>query len=350
MLLDLHPRVLHLGGARSVAMAQVAAGRRLFVAVVVGLFGGAWCLMLLRAKAHPGDFSQIWYAARAVLAGQDPYPLIGPGRAFDFDFPLRYPLPAVLLAVPFAPFRQDIASCLFIGLGLACLAWVLMEHGHAPLIGLLSAGVSSAINSVQWSPLLAAATVLTPLGVIFVAKPTIGAAMFAARPSRWAIVGGAGLVALAFLVQPHWLTAWRGALSDRTGLTSLLLHPGGAVGLLCVLRWRRPEARMLAVLVCVPMAPILYETAPLVLIPRRWWEAVLLVLTSYGVLAWVMRVPLTDAHSLPAHLANSADGIALILVPVATLMVLMRPNEGTVPAWLDRAMVYFPLSLRGARD
>lgn len=313
-------------------------GRRLFVAVVVGVLGGGWAVALLHAKSAPGDFEQVRYAARAVLAGRDPYQLIGPGKPFAFDFAFRYPLSAAIAAIPVVPLPADLAAGLFLGAGLACLAWALMRHGHAPLIGLLSAGVASAIDSVQWSPLLTAATVLAPLGVLLVAKPTIGLAMFAARPSRWAVGGAALLTLIAFIVQPNWVTGWREALTDRVGLTSLVLHPGGAVALLCLLKWRRPEARMLAVLACVPMTPALYETVPLLLIPRRWWEAALLVLASYGVFAWVMRVPLRDLSDYAAHMANSADAIALVLVPLATLMVLRRPNEGTVPAWLDASL------------
>jgi hypothetical protein len=83
---------------------------------------------------------------------------------------------------------------------------------------------------------------------------------------------------------------------------------------------------MLAVLACVPVTPALYETVPLLLIPRRWWEASLFVLASYAVLAWVQRVPLRGLSNFSAHMANSADAIALLLFPLATLIVLMRPN------------------------
>jgi hypothetical protein len=325
----------------------VPRGRRLFVSIVVGVLSGGWAMVLLREKRDPGDFAQTWYAARALLAGQNPYGLIGPGRAFGSDFEFRYPLPAAVAAIPFAPLPRDVASGVFIGLGLACLAWILMRHGHAPLIGLVSAGVASAINSVQWSPVLAAATVIAPLGILLAAKPTIGLAMFAARPSWWAVGGGMLLVAASFVAQPEWLAAWRAATSNHLGISALALHPGGALGLLGLLKWRRPEARMLAALVCVPMAPFLYETVPMLLIPRTWWEATLVVLASYGVLGWGMRAPLTDYASLPAHIMNSANAISLVIVPLATALVLRRPNEGAVPAWLEARVRAWPAWLRG---
>jgi hypothetical protein len=325
----------------------VPAGRRLFVAVVIGVFSAVWTTVRLRAELHAGDFGQIWFAARALLSGGDPYDLIGPGKPFAMDFSFRYPLPAVLVAVPMTPLNDYVASGLVIGLGLGCLAWALMRNGHAPLLGLMSAAIASALSSVQWSPLLAAATVLAPLGVLYVAKPTIGLAMFIARPSRWAIVGGIGLMVVAFLIQPNWLAQWRNALTDRTGTATLALHPGGALALLALIKWRRPEARMLAVLACVPMTPALYETVPLLLIPRRWWEAALLVAASYGVAGWVMRMPLRDIRDYAPLMATSADAIALTLLPLATFMVLRRPNEGSIPAWLERRIVRWPRSLRG---
>jgi hypothetical protein len=200
---------------------------------------------------------------------------------------------------------------------------------------------------VQWSPLLTAATVLTPLGVLFAAKPTIGLALFAARPSRWAVGGGAVLCAVAFGLQPTWLWEWRDALTNRIGITALVFHPGGAVALLALLRWRRPEARMLAVLVCVPMSPALYETIPLLLIPRRWWEAMLFVLAGYVVAVWVQGVPRTGVTLWDAQMRQSATAIALVLIPLVTAMVLQRPNEGTVPAWLERRLTNVPGWLRG---
>lgn len=325
----------------------VPSRRRMFVALVVGVFSGVQTTLNLRGKPYPGDFVQVWFAARAILRGHDPYTLIGPGRPFAFDFSFRYPLSAAVVAIPVTPLDSNIACGVFVGLGLACLAWTLMRHGHAPLIGLLSASVASAIDSVQWSPLLAATIAIVPLGVVLAAKPTIGLAMFVARPSRWALLGGLAVIAVAFAFLPTWLVEWHDALSDRTGISTIVSHPGGAIALLGLLKWRRPEARMLAVLACVPMTPVLYETVPLLLIPRRWWEALLLVLASYAVLGWSMRVPLTDYSFYAAHMANSAAVIALVLYPLATLLVLRRPNQGSVPAWLERHLVSFPVWLRG---
>ena len=51
--------------------------------------------------------------------------------------------------------------------------------------------------------------------------------------------------------------------------------------LLAILRWRRPEARLLIALACVPQSMLLYETVPLFLVPRTFRESALLVALSY---------------------------------------------------------------------
>ena len=308
-----------LNACQSHVTSAVRRDRRLLVAFVVGVLGGVRTTMLLRGKTYPADFEQVWFAARALLKGHDPYALIGPGRAFPFDFQFHYPLTAAVVAIPVTPFSADVACGVFLGLGLAALAWALMHHGHAPLIGLVSAAAGSAIDSTQWSPILAAAIAIPPLGVFFVAKPTIGLAMFAARPSRWAILGGLAVAVVAFLVRPSWAGEWREAVADQRGMTILIRHPGGIFALLALFRWRRPEARMLAVLACVPMTPALYETVPLLLIPRRWWEAAFLVLASYGVLGWAMRTPLSLA-TYGVVMTNSANAFGSPLTQVPPLM------------------------------
>ena len=55
---------------------------------------------------------------------------------------------------------------------------------------------------------------------------------------------------------------------------------GGPLILLALLRWRRPEARLLVALGCIPHTTMLYEALPLFLVARRWQEGVLLAALS----------------------------------------------------------------------
>jgi hypothetical protein len=76
--------------------------RRLGIAAVAAVLGAALTYLHARSGGRPPDFTQLWYAARAVLHGEDPYTLIGRGRAFEWQNGFFYPLPAAILATPFA--------------------------------------------------------------------------------------------------------------------------------------------------------------------------------------------------------------------------------------------------------
>jgi hypothetical protein len=61
------------------------------------------------------------------------------------------------------------------------------------------------------------------------------------------------------------------------------MWPGGALVLLALLRWRRPEARLLAAMACIPLTASWYEALPLLLIGQTKRECqVLSLLSSAG--------------------------------------------------------------------
>ena len=301
----------------------------------------------------PRDFGQVWFAARSLLRDVDPYPLVGPGLTFQWDSPLVYPLTAALLAIPFTPFPEPVASMLFAALGGAVFAWVLMAYGYGPLFGFFSLSMREASAAAQWSPIISACFVLAPLSFILIAKPTIGVALFVARPSWWAVAGGVILLTAAYLVQPTWIADWMGAVeryremgAPNAPYRAIVSFPGGALALLCLLRWRRPEARLIAALVCVPITPMLYETLPLFLIPRTFWEAATLVGLSYAqhhVTTALVPVPWTHAN----FMAVTGQMFVLLMYLPATIMILRRPNEGALPSWVERRIARWPAWLRG---
>lgn len=65
---------------------------RIVVSLGVGLACGAssWYFWTI-PHAIPSDFAQLWAAARGFLQGVNPYEVVGPGRPFEWDFPLLYP-------------------------------------------------------------------------------------------------------------------------------------------------------------------------------------------------------------------------------------------------------------------
>lgn len=325
--------------------------KRLLIAIALGLLAGLRTHLIATMVEAPRDFGQVWYAARAVFAGRDPYALIGPGLAFDWPAPFFYPLPAAIAVTPLAPLSATWASTVFMAIGGACFAWALMEHGYPALLGFASSSVVFAAELAQWAPILSAGIVIAPLGAIWIAKPTIGMALFVARPSKWPIIGGGVLCGLAFLLQPHWVESWRTALSMTTSVRGVgfpyiapAMMPGGIIALVALARWRRPEARLIAALACVPQTLLLYEAVPLFLVPRTLRETELLVFLSYVALGLM---PHTGAFA--ANIDASGRIIVLLLYIPATLMVLRRPNAGPIPSSIEQRIAHWPEWLRGTR-
>jgi hypothetical protein len=327
--------------------------QRAIFSLACGLLAGMITIQKNAREPTPRDFEQVWFAARSLVDGLNPYPRVGPGLAFDWPFPLLYPLPAAVIGVPFAPFPAQTATVLFSILGGAALAWALMAYGYGPLFGFFSMPVRAAFESVQWGPLLSAATVIAPLGLFLVAKPTVGGAIFLSRPSRWAFIGALVFGGAAFAVQPGWVADWLDAIARDNAIwaptvpyRAPITFIGGPLVLLCLLRWRRPEARLVAALVCVPQTLVWYEAVPLMLVPRTFWQSVALVGIGYVGHTWVrLHLPPVFHERLSYQLVGQAMIWSLYLP--CTLMVLRRPNEGWLPPWVERRIAHWPAWLRG---
>ncbi|MDB4884122.1 MAG: hypothetical protein JWL95_2888 [Gemmatimonadetes bacterium] len=320
-------------GPSAIVGAPVPIRRRLLLSVLLGMITGAVTLQRILNSPLPRDFGQVWFAARSILAGLNPYALVGPHLAYDWPWPLLYPLPAAIIAIPLSPFPLPIATVLFSTLAGMAFAWALMEYGYGPLFGFFSGSVHMAAEAAQWSPLLAAAVVVPPLSIFLIAKPTIGAAIFFARPSRWAIGGGVVLAAIAFAVQPTWLMDWLGAIAQNNRqwapnrpYQAPLLYPGGILALAALARWRRPEARLIAALACVPQTTMQYEAVPLFLVPRTFVESAILVACSYAQ-HFFGRYLVSSMPTPEEHLQLSGRWLALVMYIPVTIMVLRRPNE-----------------------
>jgi hypothetical protein len=201
--------------------------------------------------------------------------------------------------------------------------------------------------------LFAAALVVAPLAILFVAKPTVGAAVFFARPSRWAFIGAAVFGGIAFLVQPGWVAEWFDAIrrnnahwAPTTPYRAPVTFIGGPLVLLALLRWRRADARLVAAMVCVPQTLVLYDVVPLFLVPRTFWQAVFLVVISHTGHFWV-RAHLPPGYHESLNYALVGQAMIWSLFLPCTAMVLLRSNEGRIPKWMERSVARWPAWLRG---
>jgi hypothetical protein len=316
--------------------------RRVLLVTAIGLAAAVYADQFF---AHPrtgimaSDFGQVWFGSRTLLAGSNPYDVVGPGRAFDWPFPLLYPVTALLAATPLAWLPLRLAETIFVGLGAGLLAWGLTRRtiANPQLLVFASFSMMAAAQCVQWSPLLTAAALIPTLGFVFAAKPTIGLALCLAYPSRRALIGCIAIAVLSFVVWPSWPWHWIATLPSASHITAPIMRPGGFLLALALLRWRRPEARLLFALGCVPQTPTLNETVPLFLVVQTLPEGLTL-----------MSLTIVAAHIVGAVYQGTADyqgwmagvgiaGLWLVYLP-CLIMVLRRPNVGVQPVW--RSSVY----------
>jgi hypothetical protein len=177
-----------------------------------------------------------------------------------------------------------------------------------------------------------------------VLKPNIGLAATLAKPTRIGILGGAALLIGTLVIQPTWPRQWLDNLHSMPPHPAPIFIPGGALILVAALRWRRPEARLLVTMACVPQLMYFADQLPLWLVPRTRRETLLLSATS--IVAWAAALLII----IPADGSPALTGAPYVLVGVylpAVVMVLRRPNEGAIHPVLERMVARLPHWLRG---
>jgi hypothetical protein len=124
-------------------------------------------------------------------------------------------------------------------------------------------------------------------------KPTLGAAVFAGRPTWTGLAASALLLLVSFAILPGWLGGWRGSVSSAWAVYSPPVRWAGGAGFLLLgslLRWRDPDARLLCVMALAPQLPLFYDQLLVQGVARTPREAWILVATSWvGGLAWAIQ-------------------------------------------------------------
>jgi hypothetical protein len=296
------------------------------------LFGlaAAACVLAALTSAHPPhtDWDQIYFGARAFLSGDDPYVTVRHDQ-----YPSYYPATAFLVAAPFVWLPFLWAKVAWVGVGTWAFVTAMTRRGGWGLLALASAPFLNAVLLQQWSPLLVGGTAIPWLSLAWAAKPTLGAALFVAYPSRKAAWLGLSLVVLSLVISPDWPARWLAVARQGPHLPPVA-RPGGALLLLGLLRWRRPEGRLLAALSLVPQISMAYELVPLLLVPRTAREMAAMVVLSQLAFAVAVTLPgLDPAHDLAGALAKQWP-VWLVGVYLPALALALRPR-----ASLERAPV-----------
>lgn len=301
--------------------------RERLIAPAVGIAAGIVVWIAYRIPPYlVSDFDHVYVGARALLRGRDPYAAVA---ALHERFPLLYPLPAVLLILPVAWLPVELARALWSAAGAAAFAAAAVRYGRGLWLGLASMVFVSALAMGQWSPLLTAGAVLPVASLSWVAKPTVGLALFLAYPSRRAAAFAIGLLTVSLVIEPGWPFLWLAALKGQAYLPPVL-RPGGILLLLALFRYREPEGRLIAALACVPQSAMLYESLPLFLIPKTrrggYVLAIGALLAAFAIGRWC---PWTDTPPDPfAQNMACRWVIAGPLIWAPALWMALRPEEG----------------------
>ena len=297
-------------------------------------------LWLYVSHADYPDYHYWHGAARVWLAGGNPY---------DVGYPdvLLYPLPAVLAVVPLAGLSMPLACAVFVAISAGLLSYGSTRESWHGLGVLLSAPFIIAAGLGQWSPLLTAAVLLPWLAPLRVLKPSLGLALTVGYPTWGAIAGGPLLLAASLLAMPTWPAEWLESLGAIRGHLAPVLRPGGVFALLALLRWRRPEARLVAAMACVPQHLFFADQLPLWLVARTDGERRTLLWSGLTGLVAAM------VFERGTFLAETAWPYALASCYLpALVIVLRRSNEGPAPLWLEQrlARARAPAWVRGRRE
>jgi len=282
------------------------------------------CRLLLYAwmPDRHSDFDFLYDAAARLVRGENPYLLA------TQSFP--YPLPAVLLAVPFTAISLGLARPIFdVLVGWAFVYALWRYRGPYSLLALLSGAYLFAMGNGQTTPLMVAAILVPALGFLLAVKPNTSASLLIARPSWIAVLGVSLFLVLSLVVLPSWPRDWWMALPlDQSELVPPVLRPFGFVLLLAALRWRLPEGRLIFANAWIPQTTLPYELVSLALIPTNRLEMVIFAAGSWIAVAAGDRLHLS--YSLAGWTVTGSP-VTLCAVYLPMLYLVLRRSSRSGP-------------------
>ena len=293
---------------------------RVLAACIVGVLSACFVLVHYSQVNVQSDVDQLWAGTRALWRGQDPYSV----PLSRIGYPLFYPVTGLLLVSPIAWLPLELFRAVFFGIGAGICVYVLTSRSWWTLTLCTSAAFYYAAQAPQWSPLLTGAALLPWGGFALISKPSLGLVLLLAYPSRTRLLAAGGLTALSFAVRPNWFGSWLQA-TQTAPHAPLLLVPGGALLLLALLRWRKPEARLIAGLACVPGTGLPYEWVPLWLVGRTSRDYLALALLTD--LAFIPILTGPPAWLSVGTYRTWLPVLVLALVYLPSLWMVLRPVE-----------------------
>ena len=141
----------------------------------------------------------------------------------------------------------------FCAVGAGILAFSLTRDGYWRLPALMSMPMLICMSNGQWAPLITAAALSPAFAWLAAVKPTLGA-VIAARPTPFRLASVVVFGLLTIAIWPWWPQEYLAelAMREKANYTMPILLFPGPILVAALLRWRRPEARLLFVMACAP--------------------------------------------------------------------------------------------------
>lgn len=316
----------------------------LAIAVIVALFSVFKGIQ----DAPAPDFAMFWVSARALVAGQNPYAIPRVVGEFTFESGFLNPLPAAVVVTPVAGMPFLLATAVFNAVGMGLLAFALSRKDWQRMPILMSFPALYSLVLGQWSPYVTAAAVSPWLAWAAVCKPNIGLTAFARSPSWRFVWVAAATLAFSFVVRPAWLGEWLSSLQTVPPGTKVapVAIPGGLLLLAALIRWRRPDARLLVAMSCVPHTMMFCDELILGLLAETRKQALIFSIWSYGAIAAAALIVTPQAGDAAYYRLLSHVVVWGYYLP-ALVVVIRRPNEGHVMPFVERMAARWPAWLRG---
>jgi hypothetical protein len=307
------------------------------VAIAIGIVAAV--IHYFRAAENGGlsDFSTVWYGGKLLLEGQNPYDLIGPHKLIGLPSSVFYPVPALVVALPFTILPVHWAGTIFVFTSAALLAFGATRDGWylLPIFPSISFFTSAQLG--QWSMLMTAAAFIPALSFLAVAKPQAALPVIAAsrQVTTWiaGFIGAIVLVIASFVLLPGWFASWWHALGTSDYFKVPVATMGGVAIALVMLRWRRPEAWLVFIAAAVPQTWYPYNGLVLLIVAATYREACFLSLVSSAGWLAAYLFFVGGWRSAESRFVLSSVLVALCYLP-ATLLILRRPNVGPSPLWI----------------
>ena len=295
----------------------------LFLVLALAFVLACRALLYLSVPDRSTDFDFLYDAAARLVRGDNPYPL-DTGR-------VPYPLPAVLLAVPFTTIPLELARPVFdILVGWAFVYALWRDRGSYALLAVVSGAYLFAMAHGQTTPLVVAAILVPALGFLLAVRPNTAAPLWIARPSWITVLGAVVFVALSLAIRPSWPWDWWMALPPNPReLAPPLLRPFGFLLLLGALRWRLPEGRLILATAFAPQSTLPYELVPLALVPANRLEMALYVAGTWITVAAADRLLGPDMAEWAAK--GWPVTLGAVYLPMLYLVIRRGQKRKTAP-------------------